>query len=103
MIKQRYDADTHNPSNSAQEQEKFCTSITALSEPDLLARTKQIIWLSAFAANNPMSKYHWQGRCVLGRSGKEGQSGYLLSCLCRDIPRTIWRDTAGVREILSKG
>lgn len=30
------------------------------SDKDLLAATEQMIWLSAYASNNPRSDYHWQ-------------------------------------------
>lgn len=48
MIKQRYDADTRNPSNSAQEQEKFCTSLTALSEPEMVIVATGRWWCLSF-------------------------------------------------------
>lgn len=58
--KQRYPAPLSNPDNAAIKQDKFCADLETLDDVVLKERTKQLIWLSAYAYNNPRSKYHWQ-------------------------------------------
>jgi hypothetical protein len=37
----------------------YLTKITAMTDDELLQETELKIWLSAFAANNHRSDYHW--------------------------------------------
>ena len=39
---------------------EYLAQIAAMSDMKLEAETEQKIWLSAYAANNPRSDYHWQ-------------------------------------------
>lgn len=38
----------------------YVDKILAMTDEQLFAETKQMIWLSAYANNNPKSDYHWQ-------------------------------------------
>ena len=49
-----------NPDNAPEKQEEYRQKLQAMSDKDLFQETKNKIWLSAYAANNPRSCYHWQ-------------------------------------------
>lgn len=38
----------------------YANAVWAMERADLKAEMKKIIWLSAWASNNPRSDYHWQ-------------------------------------------
>lgn len=42
------------------EREKFIEEIKGMHDDKLQDRTEMLIWLSAFAANNPRAPAHWQ-------------------------------------------
>lgn len=70
---QRYMADTTNPDNSAEKQEAFCQELETLSDEDLLKRSKDRIWLSGYANNNPRSCYHWQADACYDEAQRRGR------------------------------
>lgn len=37
----------------------YVRKVLAMTEADLFRETERAIWLSAYAANNPRSDYHW--------------------------------------------
>ena len=39
---------------------EYISKIAAMTDKQLLKETKDKIWLSAYASNNPRSDYHWQ-------------------------------------------
>ena len=39
---------------------EFLDKIAEMDDKELYEKTKEMIWLSAYAANNPRSDYHWQ-------------------------------------------
>jgi hypothetical protein len=38
----------------------YINKLSAMSDKDLYDQTERMIWLSAYAANNPRSDFHWQ-------------------------------------------
>lgn len=50
----------NNPDNAPEKKEAYRLNLEALDEAALFTETKEKIWLSAYAANNPISCYHWQ-------------------------------------------
>jgi len=47
-------------SNYGKPRQKFADKIAALDDEGFVKEAGQVIWLSAFADNNPRSDYHWQ-------------------------------------------
>lgn len=45
--------------NDGKPKAAYLFRIAGMDDRELLAETEQKIWLSAFAANNPRSDYHW--------------------------------------------
>ncbi|QIW88798.1 hypothetical protein P59_201 [Bacillus phage P59] len=53
----------------------YVEKIAAMSHEELYQETKDKIWLSAFAANNPRSDYHWHTDVIYDEwFHREGQS-----------------------------
>lgn len=50
----------HNPDNEPAKMEAYRLALEAMTDADLSRETKDKIWLSAYASNNPISCYHWQ-------------------------------------------
>jgi hypothetical protein len=46
--------------NYGQPKNKYVEKISVMDYNELLDETKDKIWLSAYANNNPRSDYHWQ-------------------------------------------
>ncbi len=46
--------------NYGKPRQNFLDALEDLSDEDLSEKTEELIWLSAFANNNPRSDYHWQ-------------------------------------------
>lgn len=46
--------------NQGKPRKDYLLRIAAMSEAELLKESKDKIWLSAYASNNPRSDYHWQ-------------------------------------------
>lgn len=72
-IPQRYMADRSNPDNSGEKQTAFCTELACLTDEALLAKTKDRIWLSGYANNNPRSCYHWQADACYDEAARRGK------------------------------
>jgi hypothetical protein len=49
-----------NPSNAPEKQVEYKAKLQAMSDNDLYKETKDKIWFSAYASNNPRSCFHWQ-------------------------------------------
>jgi len=49
-----------NPDNAPAKKVEYNLRLTAMSDEALYKETKDKIWLSAYANNNPRSCYHWQ-------------------------------------------
>ncbi len=46
--------------NSGKPRQIFADKIAVMDEDALFEKCKEMIWLSAYANNNPRSDYHWQ-------------------------------------------
>jgi hypothetical protein len=46
--------------NYGRPKQEFIDKISCMTDDNLFKETKQYIWLSAYANNNPRSDYHWQ-------------------------------------------
>jgi len=49
-----------NTDNCGNPKQNYLDKLAAMTDADLHAETRQKIWLSAYANNNPRSDYHWQ-------------------------------------------
>ena len=49
-----------NPDNAPEKKEAYRKKLEAMADDELFKETEQMIWLSAYASNNPISCYHWQ-------------------------------------------
>lgn len=62
--------------NYGKPRQEYVDRIAGMDDADLLHETEQKIWLSAFAANNPRSDYHWHVSACYAewvKRGKEDQ------------------------------
>lgn len=51
----------------------YVAKIAAMSDWELFEETKNKIWLSAYASNNPRSDYHWQADACYDECKNRGQ------------------------------
>jgi len=51
---------TPRKGNYGKPRSDYLAKLQGMSRGELAEETKQMIWLSAYAANNPRSDYHWQ-------------------------------------------
>lgn len=51
----------------------FTDEIAGLSDEGFVKRAETIIWLSAFANNNPRSDYHWQADACHDEATRRGK------------------------------
>ena len=49
-----------NPSNAPENQKEYLTQLESMTDQQLREACNKMIWLSAYANNNPISCYHWQ-------------------------------------------
>jgi hypothetical protein len=49
-----------NPDNAPEKKEAYKAKLQSMSDENLFKETKDKIWLSAYANNNPRSCFHWQ-------------------------------------------
>jgi hypothetical protein len=49
-----------NPSNTPEKKAEYKAKLQRLTDDELYQETKDKIWFSAYANNNPHSCYHWQ-------------------------------------------
>lgn len=52
---------------------EYEAKIKAMDDSALMKEAEQKIWLSAFAANNPKSDYHWQCDAVYDECMRRGK------------------------------
>ena len=57
---QPYVALRNNPDNSTESQDRYIVKLQSATDEWLYGETKDMIWLSAYASNNPRSCYHWR-------------------------------------------
>lgn len=70
--RQLYPADTRNPDNSADKQIAYVQRLAGMDAVALRKEAESMIWLSAFANNNPRSCYHWQCDAVYDECKRRG-------------------------------
>lgn len=61
--------------NYGKPRQDFADKLTAASDEEFLTIAERCIWLSAYAANNPRSDYHWQADACADESGRRGSTG----------------------------
>jgi hypothetical protein len=49
----------HGKDNSGRPRQVFADKIAGMTEGEFVKEVEQYVWLSAYAANNPRSDYHW--------------------------------------------
>jgi hypothetical protein len=58
----------------------YLSKLTAMTNKELLRETKDRIWFSAYANNNPRSDYHWQCDACYDECHRRGRSNiYTLA------------------------
>lgn len=60
--------------NSGKPRSEYLQRIAKMSDTDLLKETETKIWLSAYAANNPRSDYHWHAAACYDEWQSRGKS-----------------------------
>jgi len=66
--------------NYGKPKSEYLKKIASMSRDELLKETESKIWLSAYAANNPRSDYHWQcDACYDEWSKRDDVEGYEIA------------------------
>ena len=64
-----------NPDNAPDRQEAYKKGLAAMSDHELFEESRKRIWLSAYAANNSISCYHWQCDACYDEAERRGKGG----------------------------
>lgn len=59
--------------NCGKPKQEFLDKVAAQTNEELLKSCKDMIWLSAYANNNPRSDYHWQVDACYDECKKRGR------------------------------
>jgi hypothetical protein len=59
--------------NFGNPRQKFADAIAALNETEFMKRAETIIWLAAYASNNPRSDYYWQASACYDEAKRRGK------------------------------
>ncbi len=59
--------------NHGRPRKAYLEKLAGLTDQALMDEAEDKIWLSAWAANNPRSDYHWQCRACFEEAGKRGK------------------------------
>ncbi len=63
--------------NYGKPKQAYVDKVAALDDEKLHEETKKFVWLSAYAANNPRSDYHWMvDACYYEWLRRENPDGY---------------------------
>lgn len=63
--------------NYGKPKQLYFDKLTAMTDDELHTETRQKIWLSAYASNNPGSDYHWQVDALYSEWNRRGKpEGY---------------------------
>ena len=68
-----------NPDNAPEKQEAYKAKLSTMTDQELFTEAKDIIWFSAYAANNPNSCYHWQCDAAYDESEKRKHGAPIYS------------------------
>jgi hypothetical protein len=65
--------------------QQYAADLQKLSDDDLREEVRQQCWLSAYAQNNPRSKYHWQCDATYDEAKRRDKptlysEGHKLAC-----------------------
>lgn len=61
--------------NYKRPRQAFADKIAALDDQAFVTEATQVIWMSAFANNNPRSDYHWQADACYDEAQRRGNPG----------------------------
>lgn len=59
--------------NYGKSKQEYFDRLAAQNDKELFESCKQMIWLSAYASNNPRSDYHWQCDACYDECEKRGK------------------------------
>ena len=59
--------------NDGRPKQEFVAKIAAMTDDEFVKKTENIIWLSAFASNNPRSDFHWQADACYEEAQRRGK------------------------------
>jgi len=63
-------------SNYGKPKTEYLKKLIAMDNDKFFAEIKNMVWLSAYAANNPRSDYHWQCDACWVESNRRGENQY---------------------------
>ena len=55
------------------EEERFATELASMPDAAFVKKAETLIWLYAYANNNPRSKYHWQADACYHEAHRRGK------------------------------
>lgn len=67
----------------------YAAKLKAMDMPALETETEQMIWLSAYAGNNPRSDYHWQVDCCYDELMERTQSDEAYDKCYKRVERSL--------------
>lgn len=73
--------------NYGKPRQVFADDLAEQSDADFLVTAEERIWLSAYAANNPRSDYHWQADACYDEAKRRGNP---------ELYNRAWHQAAGV-------
>ena len=59
--------------NKKRPRQDFADTLALLDDEAFVKRAEMLIWLSAFANNNPRSDYHWQANACYDEAKRRGK------------------------------
>jgi hypothetical protein len=74
---------------------EFIQMLTTLSDDEFEKKTKDKIWLSAYANNNPRSDYHWQADACYDEAERRGKPQLYKRAWCAASGNTYEEDYDG--------
>lgn len=52
----------------------YLHKLTEMTDKDLVVEGEKMIWLAAYAANNPKSDYHWMASAIYVEADRRGKT-----------------------------
>jgi Mlc titration factor MtfA (ptsG expression regulator) len=62
-----------NPDNAPAKQAEYKAKLESMTDKELLTEGENKIWLSAYAANNPASCFHWHATYIYTEAERRGK------------------------------
>lgn len=75
-------------SNYGRPRQEFADKIAALDDDAFEDAAKNVIWLSAYANNNPRSDYHWQADACYDEAQRRGKPYLYKNAYDRAVAST---------------